>query len=93
MILNGECGAFNPLLMECLVEIKRGSAQQPHSGSMDHDYLAEAQQISAKVLHNSNLPEQDNTSRALSASSIKTDFFLPPHPLRCSSTTAPPPMC
>lgn len=44
---------------------------------MDHDYLAEAQQISAKVLHNSNLPlSQDNTSRALSASSIKTDFFL-----------------
>ena len=76
MILNGECGTFNPLLMECLVEISEDLRSKLHSGAMDHDYLAEAQQISAKVLHNSNLPEQDNTSRALSASSIKTDFFL-----------------
>lgn len=76
MILNGECGAFNPLLMECLVEISEDLRSKLHSGAVDHDYLAEAQQISAKVLHNSNLPEQDNTSRALSASSIKTDFFL-----------------
>ena len=22
MILNGECGAFNPMLLECFVEIK-----------------------------------------------------------------------
>ena len=76
MILNGECGTFNPLLMECLVEISEDLRSKLHSGTVDHDYLAEAQQISAKVLHNSNLPEQDNTSRALSASSIKTDFFL-----------------
>ena len=76
MILNGECGTFNPLLMECLVEISEDLRSKLHSGAVDHDYLAEAQQISAKVLHNSNLPEQDNTSRALSASSIKTDFFF-----------------
>lgn len=92
MILNGECGAFNPLLMECLVEISEDLRSKLHSGAVDHDYLAEAQQISAKVLHNSNLPEQDNTSRALSASSIKT-VFSSTTPTRCSSTTAPPPMC
>ena len=76
MILNGECGSFNPLLMECLVEISEDLRTKLQSGAVDRDYLADAQQISAKVLHNSNLPGQDNTSRALSASSLKTDFFF-----------------
>lgn len=92
MILNGECGAFNPLLMECLVEISEDLRSKLHSGAVDHDYLAEAQQISAKVLHNSNLPEQDNTSRARRHPPSRR-ISSSATPTRCSSTTAPPPMC
>ena len=79
MILNGECGTFNPLLMECLVEISEQLRAELQSRSMDptdRNYLAEAQHISEKVLHNENLPGQDNARRALSASSIKTDFYF-----------------
>ncbi len=76
MIMNGECGTFNPLLMECLVEISEDLRSKLQNGTVDRDYLANAKQISVKVLHNSNLPGQDNTSRALSATSIKMDFFL-----------------
>ena len=35
MILNGECGAFNPLLLECLVEIQdRIKTELDGSGSV-----------------------------------------------------------
>ena len=35
MILNGECGAFNPLLLECLVEIQdRIKTELDSSGSV-----------------------------------------------------------
>lgn len=79
MILNGECGTFNPLLMECLVEISeqlRTELQTHSADPTDRNYLAEAQHISEKVLHSEDLPGQDNTRRALSASSIKTDFYF-----------------
>ena len=94
MILNGECGAFNPLLMECLVEISEDLRSKLHSGAVDHDYLAGLQQISAKA------PLQSlNSARAVTTPAVRCRH--PPSrrisssttPTRCSSTTAPPPMC
>lgn len=76
MIMNGECGTFNPLLMECLVEISEDLRHKLQPGADGRDFMAEAQQISAKVLHGKDLPEQDNTSRALAATTLKTDFFF-----------------
>ena len=76
MILHGECGTFNPLLMECLVEISEDLRHKLQPGADGRDFMAEAQQISAKVLHGKDLPEQDNISRALAATTLKTDFFF-----------------
>ena len=33
MILNGECGAFDPLLLECLTDIKDAIGRELHKGA------------------------------------------------------------
>ena len=68
MILNGECGAFNPLLLECLTEAGSRLHAELGVASADgrHNYLTEAQQISEAMLHEKSLPVQDHPCTELS---------------------------
>lgn len=64
MILNGECGQFNPLLLECLTEC----------GAQLHR-LADAQHISDALLRENALPGQNHIVQSLSRMQQKGRFF------------------
>ena len=78
MILNGECGQFNPLLLECLTEcgaqlhaelsIASGTCSQMHR-------LADAQHISDALLRENALPGQEHIVQSLSRLQQKGRFF------------------
>ena len=78
MILNGECGQFNPLLLECLTEcgaqlhaelsIASGTGNQLHR-------LADAQHISDALLRENALPGQEHIAQSLSRLQQKGRFF------------------
>ena len=78
MILNGECGQFNPLLLECLTEcgaqlhaelsIASGTGSQMHR-------LADAQHISDALLRENALPGQEHIVQSLSRLQQKGRFF------------------
>lgn len=72
MILNGECGQFNPLLLECLTDAGarlHAELSLASSGGSRRNYLAEAQHISEVLLHEKSLPGQDHILRT------KANFF------------------
>ena len=78
MILNGECGQFNPLLLECLTDAGarlHAELSLASSGGSRRNYLAEAQHISEVLLHEKSLPGQDHILRTLSVLRTKTNFF------------------
>ena len=80
MILNGECGAFNPLLMECLVEISEDLRSKLHSGSPPW------------CCTTATCPSR-TTPAVRCRHPPSRRIFSSTTPTRCSSTTAPPPMC
>ena len=78
MILNGECGQFNPLLLECLADAGarlHAELSLASSGGSRRNYLAEAQHISEVLLHEKSLPGQDHILRTLSVLRTKANFF------------------
>lgn len=78
MILNGECGQFNPLLLECLTDTGarlHAELSLASSGGSRRNYLAEAQHISEVLLHEKSLPGQDHILRTLSVLRTKANFF------------------
>lgn len=78
MILNGECGQFNPLLLECLTDAGarlHAELSLASSGGNRRNYLAEAQHISEVLLHEKSLPGQDHILRTLSVLRTKANFF------------------
>lgn len=78
MILNGECGQFNPLLLECLTDAGarlHAELSLASSGGSRRNYLAEAQHISEVLLHEKSLPGQDHILRTLSVLRAKANFF------------------
>lgn len=74
MILNGECGAFNPLLLECLVEIGPELHDALKINSASQNYLAEDIHLSDEVL-NGPLTHQEHIYSMLDAEQDKLDFF------------------
>ena len=79
MILNGECGTFNPLLLECLTDAgDRLHTELSHNsaaGDSHRNYLAEAQHISEALLQEKSLPGQEHMLRTLSVLRTKSSFF------------------
>ena len=78
MILNGECGQFNPLLLECLTDAGarlHAELSLASSGGSRRNYMAEAQHISEVLLHEKSLPGQDHILRTLSVLRTKANFF------------------
>ena len=78
IILNGECGQFNPLLLECLTDAGarlHAELSLASSGGSRRNYLAEAQHISEVLLHEKSLPGQDHILRTLSVLRTKANFF------------------
>ena len=78
MILNGECGQFNPLLLECLTEcgaqLHAELSIASDTGSQLHR-LADAQHISDALLRENALPGQNHIVQSLSRMQQKGRFF------------------
>lgn len=78
MILNGECGQFNPLLLECLTEcgaqLHAELSIASDTGNQLHR-LADAQHISDVLLRENALPGQEHIAQSLSRLQQKGRFF------------------
>ena len=59
MILNGECGAFNPLLLECLNESSELLRQELQRNEWDRSFHQDTHRLSEEILHREALPRED----------------------------------
>ena len=75
MILNGECGAFNPLLMECLKESSELLRTELQRSEWDRGFRQETYRLSEEILHREALPREDRSQRLLELAKERTDFY------------------
>lgn len=75
MIINGECGAFNPLLIQCLKNISDKLKESLNIGLEKYDYHDESLQIVDEVLTTNNLQFSYNTRYLLFFEQEKRKFF------------------
>ena len=65
MILHGECGSFNPLLMECLKESSELLRTELQRSEYDRGFRHETRRLSEEILHREALPREDRAQRLL----------------------------
>ena len=75
MILNGECGAFNPLLLECLKESSELLRTELQRSEWDRGFRQEPHRLSEEILHREALPREDRSQRLLELEKERTDFY------------------
>ncbi len=75
MIINGECGAFNPLLIECLKLISDDLKELKQSGK-PYDYRDEASHVADELLVEKELPRANGMRRMMDNERFKKDFFM-----------------
>ena len=72
MILNGECGAFNPLLLECLNESSELLRQELQRNEWDRSFHQDTHRLSEEILHREALPREDRSQRLLNLERERT---------------------
>ena len=75
MILGGECGAFNPLLLECLTEVS-DTLLNIMQNNKHYDFRDDVVSITNELLNSSDLPYDNVLQRLLYNESRKKDFFM-----------------
>ena len=75
MILGGECGAFNPLLLECLVDVSPRLRITSHVPLDGDPYRLEVKRLSDELLARADLPQNDRVQRMLESLQERIDFF------------------
>ena len=75
MILHGECGAFNPLLLECLEESSELLRMELQKSELDRGFRHETHRLSEEILHREALPREDRSQRLLELERERTAFF------------------
>ena len=75
MIHDGRCGAFNPLLMQCLDASRDELYAFLTTSSKAFDVQSEARHLAAEVLQNRSLPSGDHDLRVLALEKAKSAFF------------------
>lgn len=75
MILRGECGTFQPLLLDCLLEIKNDICCKQTTGTDSRKSLTEAIQLSERLMNGEQPIFQDHMLHVLRVEQTKTDFF------------------
>lgn len=75
MILNGECGSFNPLLMRCLREMQKTLLIQLKTGAKHYDYQREAARLSKEVLRQYDSPVDSRTQRMFEIENERAMFY------------------
>lgn len=75
MIFNGECGSFNPILLECLKDSAENIQAELKQSSITHYQEKTMKNISDEMLKHDELSSSERTLRLLEIEQIKVDFF------------------
>ena len=75
MIHDGRCGAFNPLLMQCLDASRDELYTFLTTSGKTFDVQTEARHLATEVLQNRSLPLDDRALRVLALEKAKSAFF------------------
>ena len=75
MILDGQCGQFNPILLKCLKELSLSFSKLISKGKDDNNYYHEAQRLSNEILSDKSLPNQNYSQALFKVMQEKIDFF------------------
>ena len=76
MILAGECGTFNPLLLECLEELQDEIQEQLKEKSPGEMSKRQTQHIAEEVLQTQEISASERTRRLLEYERMKYHFFV-----------------
>lgn len=77
MIQNGECGVFNPLLIECLLDIQDQLQREIGTPPEARNFSLAAQRISDHMVLEDDLPFESNLQYRLAYEREKQTFFAP----------------
>lgn len=75
MITNGECGAFNPLLIQCLLDVQDQLFENMHTDPRRFDYRQEAKRLSDEMLEQKELTPDNRAHSLLIFEQKKAEFF------------------
>ena len=75
MIVNGECGAFNPLLLECLLDVADTLQSDLRRETQKHLDKQQFQRISSELLQMGDLSAAERTLYLLDYERMKYQFF------------------
>lgn len=75
MILNGECGTFNPLLLDCLKDSAENIITELKENSISNHNEKEMKNIANELLRHDELSASERTLRQLEQEQIKYEFF------------------
>ena len=75
MILDGQCGQFNPILLKCLKELSIQLSKMFGKEMDDNKYYHEAQRLSNEILSDKSLPNQIYSQSLIKVMQEKIDFF------------------
>lgn len=75
MILNNECGVFNPLLMECLEKAAENIQKELKEQDLSVNVSKEMENISLEILQYDELSSSEETLRLLEYERMKNQFF------------------
>ena len=75
MILDGQCGQFNPILLKCLKELSTQLSKMLGKEMDDNKYYHEAQRLSNEILSDKSLPNQIYSQSLVKVMQEKIDFF------------------
>lgn len=75
MIMNGECGTFNPLLIECLLEVGENIREELEVSSIKKESNKEIHGVMEELLHHEELSASERTLKLLEHERMKNQFF------------------
>ena len=75
MILDGQCGQFNPILLKCLKELGLRFSKMTSREMDDNKYYYEAQRLSNEILSDKSLPNQNYSQSVVKVMQEKIEFF------------------
>ena len=75
MILDGQCGQFNPILLKCLKELSIQLSKMLNKEMDDNKYFHEIQRLSNEIFNDKSLPNQNYSQSVVKVMQEKIDFF------------------
>ena len=75
MILDGQCGQFNPVLLKCLKELSLQFSKMYTNETDDNNQYYEAQRLSDEILKEKSLPRKNYSQHVIKLMQEKIEFL------------------